>query len=391
MAESAAHGRAPWGRILLVYAAGLAAALALGKIGPAAPPIQAELGLTLDQVGWTVSAIAALAAALGLPVGLWCRRIGARNAVLLGLAILALAGPIAALADGPGTLIAGRLAEGIGYLLIVVAGAALLMRLSEGPSQAAALALWGTFIPVGLALGAALAGWLTPLLGWRGWLAAACLPPALLAAALAAFVPGGDAAPADDRHGRPRPGELAPSALLAAGFFAISAVGVAVLALLPSFLVERRGADLAAAGNATALASLASIAGSLLAAWLMGRGVGLRALSLAALVMPAAAWPVFATAMPPAATVPAAALVLVANGVVVSAMFGAVPRLIRHPDHAAVASGLVAQLGSLGSLVGPPLFGAVVAASGWQTLPAVALGLSVVGVVLLWRAARGAA
>ena len=60
----------------------------------------------------------------------------------------------------------------------------------------------------------------------------------------------------------------------------------------------------------------------------------------------------------------AAAVILLANGIVVSAMFAAVPRFARQPARIALGNGLVAQLGSLGTLLGPPLFGGAITAFG---------------------------
>jgi hypothetical protein len=74
--------------------------------------------------------------------------------------------------------------------------------------------------------------------------------------------------------------------------------------------------------------------------------------------------------------------VLVANGIVVSAMFAAVPRLARSPADIALGNGLVAQLGSLGALLGPPLFGGAIAAGGWNVVPVLILAFSLCGIAL---------
>ena len=163
---------------------------------------------------------------------------------------------------------------------------------------------------------------------------------------------------------------------------------MAVIALLPTFLVEGRAASLAGAGGATALVSLASVPGSLLAGWLMRHGAGLRALSLGSLIMPAAAVPAFVGSGSIGLVTAAAAAILFANGMVVSAMFAAVPRLAPDPSGVALGNGLIAQLGSLGTLLGPPLFGAVIGAAGWATGVALILVFALLGLVLAWAAGR---
>ena len=86
----------------------------------------------------------------------------------------------------------------------------------------------------------------------------------------------------------------------------------------------------------------------------------------------------------------AAAVILLANGIVVSAMFAAVPRFARSPARIALGNGLVAQLGSLGTLLGPPLFGGAITAVGWQVAPVLILGFSLCGIALALAAEAAA-
>ena len=379
-----------WTRILLLYAAGLIASSFLGKIAPIGPPLQQDLGLTLAQLGWAVSGITAVAAIFGAGVGVWLARLGARRALTLGLVILAGAGMLTAAGATADLMIAARVAEGFGYLLVVVAAPTLIVRQSRGSDQATALAIWGTFVPVGLAISAFVGGVAASMIGWRGWLGLIGALPAVAAAFVMIAIPPDEPEAPDTATGTARSG-LRPLLALAAAFGCLGMIGVAVVALLPTFLVETRGAALAAAGAATAIVSLASVPGSLLAGWLMRRGAALRALSLCGLLMPLAAVPAFVTGGPMALAVAATAIVLLANGIVVSALFAAVPRLGRSPAGIALGNGLVAQLGSLGTLVGPPLFGSAIAAGGWQVVPVLILAFSLCGIALALAAEAAAA
>jgi MFS family permease len=421
--------------VLLVYGTGVLAAAALGKVAPAVSLLRADLGLSLGGVGWLVSAITAVPALLGTPAGLWVRRRGGRRALLAGLAILAVTGTAGAAAPGLGWMLAARLAEGVGFLLVVVAAPTLLVEMAATRDQPAVLALWGTCIPVGLAAGAAAGGVLAPL-GWRLWLAVpgALALPAAAASALAvpadspghplgvprtppadspghplgvprtppadspghplgvprtppADPPGADP-PAGAAPGRPvggarlRLADLRVPALLAGGFCAAVVIGGAVLGMLPAFLEGERHVGVAAGGTATALVALASVLGSLVAGWLLGRGVGLRALAAAGLLMPLASWPVVAGGSF-GGSVLAAAVLLAANGILVAGVFAAVPRVAAAPDHLAVVNGLVAQLGSAGSVLGPPLLAWAVGAEGWRVLPPFVAVFTVLCLILL--------
>ena len=228
-----------WTRILLLYAAGLIASSFLGKIAPIGPPLQQDLGLTLAQLGWAVSGITAVAAIFGAGVGVWLARLGARRALTLGLVILAGAGMLTAAGATADLLIAARVVEGFGYLLVVVAAPTLIVRQSRGPDQATALAIWSTFVPVGLAVSAFAGGAAASVIGWRGWLGLIGALPAVAAALVMIALPPDEPQAADPAARTPRSG-LRPLLALAAAFGCLGMIGVVVVALLPTFLVEAR-------------------------------------------------------------------------------------------------------------------------------------------------------
>jgi predicted MFS family arabinose efflux permease len=383
--------------VLLVYGAGVLAATALGKVAPAVPLLRDDLGLPLGLLGWLVSAITAVATLLGTPAGLWVRRRGGRRALLAGLAVLAAAGAAGAAAPGAGWMLAARVAEGVGFLLVVVAAPTLMTQMADREHQPAVLALWGTAIAVGLAASAAAGGVLAPL-GWRLWLAAPGLLAAPLAAAVALLVPPDEPGHPSEVPRTPpagparlRAADLRLPALLAGGFCAVVAIASALLGMLPTFLVEAQGGGSATAGSATALVALSSVLGSLAAGWLLGRGLGPRALLAAGLLMPLASFPVVRAGGSFGASVLAAAALLAANGVVVAGVFAAVPRMAAAPDHLAVVNGLIAQLGSAGTLLGPPLFALAVGVAGWGTFPPLVAAFTGLGLVALLLAEKGAA
>jgi hypothetical protein len=107
--------------------------------------------------------------------------------------------------------------------------------------------------------------------------------------------------------------------------------------------------------------------------------------------MPLASWPVVRAGGSFGGSVLGAAALLAANGVVVAGVFVAVPRVAAAPDHLAVVNGLVAQLGSAGSLLGPPLFAWAAGAAGWQVFPPLVAAFTLLGLVLLLLAETRAA
>jgi len=75
-------------------------------------------------------------------------------------------------------------------------------------------------------------------------------------------------------------------------------------------------------------------------------------------------------------------LILFANGLVVSAAYANIPAVANHRMTMQSTTGLLTQLGSAGTLLGPPLF-AIIAATSPSTIPLGVLGCAIPGVAFL--------
>jgi MFS family permease len=381
-----------WRAIFIAYGIGVAAAVQVGRVAPAADALRHQIALGLATLGWAVSLITCASALLGIAAGYWVARKGPRFALRAGSLALAAAVLASAVAPSAPFLLAARLAEGFGYLAIAVAAPTLISDAASPGDRPAALALWGTFFTLGLSLAAVAGGSLSGLWGWRGWFGANA--GLMLAAALAALaLPAGPAR--SDAPAGPAPAARLrlPRApwLLGAAFLGLTLLQLALLSMLPSFLVEVRHETPAAAGSLTGLVALASIAGSL-AYGLMANRLGASTIILAAAALLAAsAFPAFG-AGPGRLPILFATLAVFAGGILMAFTFAAVPRLVADPARIGPANGLITQLGSLGALTGPPLVGALVSAEGWAALSAliVLFTLSFVALALAANAAAPA-
>src|SRR3546814_9596014 len=136
--------------------------------------------MALGTAGWVMGVFALIGVVGGIPAGAAVSRFGDRRLIVLGLALIALGSAAGALAGTVSMLLAARVVEGAGLLLIIVAAPAVLDRFAASRDRDLAFGIWGSFMPVGIAM-ALLIG---PLLeGWRPfWLANAGL--AVVAAVL---------------------------------------------------------------------------------------------------------------------------------------------------------------------------------------------------------------
>lgn len=374
----------------VVLAGGVLAASDLGIVAPVASTLERDLRVSGLVAGWATSVITALAAAAGLPVARWTRHHEPARLFAYGLGLLAVAGvATGGLTSSAWSLIGLRALSGVGYLLIVIMGPAVLVGLTTRSARNAVLGLWGLCIPGGLAVAAAVGGLFAGSLGWRLWLATPGIGAVMLLLIAGRRWSGATKQPGDAEADYPAhawssdgPAGLRGPTLLAAGFGLVAMIGVAIVTLLPAYLQSTTWLSSSEAGSYTALVAVTSVPGTLLAGWLLHRRVGARPLLIVGLVMPVGALLCFAVPVPVGAQVGGAMLVLFANGLVVSAAYATIPAVANHRMTVQSTTGLLTQLGSAGTLLGPPLF-ASIAATSPRTIPLGVLGCAILGIAFL--------
>jgi len=373
----------PWPRIITLWLLGVLAAAQFAKMSVIGPLMQEQGHLTLSQLGWLISLLEVGGGLFGFVAGLALARSGVRRFLLAGLAILAATSLMETLTTDITLLFAARAVEGIGYLLVVIAAPTAISAIAHEDTRPRALALWSTFVPVGIALGAAVTGAVLPAFGVRGIMALWTGTIVLGGLGIARMKIG--AAP------RQRLKLPDPAAWLSTFGFGLYTVFIsAVTMLLPSFLIEQSGAGLAEAAGIAALASLASLPGAGVAIWSMREGVmpAKRSAMLAVVALLATVPLILAlyhgTGMALGVRGALAVLAVMVSGLVPPVMFARLPQQAgaASPEdpRIATANGLVTQFGAGGALVGPPLGGWIVSVWGWG---AVGVGASAVLLAML--------
>ncbi|MCX5366651.1 MFS transporter [Streptomyces sp. NBC_00124] len=383
---SAPPGQAEAGErrvIALVYLAGVSAAVALGRFIPLEAQVRDAFGLSLTAFGWLVSGVTVVAACLAVPTGLWVSRRDLGRVLSAGLGVMLLGGLLEVAAPVAFVLYGARVLEGAGYLAVVVTGPLILSSRCGPATQRGALALWSTFVPVGMAFASAI-GALGGAVGWRVAGALTLLPAvAALAGALGWLT--GVRGRADEQYVGHSTG-FGPVLQLSLSFALLALLGVTAVALLPN-LAAHRGVPSAVGGVTAAVVSLAAVPGGLLAGLLLGRGIGPRALAMAVLAMPCAAVVMYQVA-PWAVIAVGAAVMQFAGGLVLAVLYANVPSVARSPHELGRGYGLLNQAGSAGTLLGPPAFGFAVTRSGWASATVLVTAVALGGLALFLVATR---
>ncbi|SFR17423.1 MFS transporter [Poseidonocella sedimentorum] len=380
--------------VFLIWFAGLGAAAQFGKVAIAIDGVAARYPVSPAQIGFLVSAVGLCGLIFGIAAGVIVGRIGFRRAIVYGLASGGVLSFVEASLPGYPLMIALRLIEGASHILIVVAGPVLISSHSSGRARSAAMALWGTFFAVSYALLALLA---PPVLALGG------LPALLIAHGGIMLALAGTlfvALPADEPS-VPLPNRsrsslsdwiavhrrIYASPVVAApglGFVWYTAAYVALLTYLPGFVAEPLRPGFSAS------MPLASLCLSLTLGVLALRYfnpvpvaqagfllMGLMVLPLALTLGQDGIFTLLAIAM------------MCVSGFSSSASFALLGALSDSLTDRANAAGALAQMGNVGSTLGPPILAFLIAQSGFSGVVGYVLVLCAGGIAVhAWLARR---
>ncbi|MEX0307768.1 MAG: MFS transporter [Ruegeria sp.] len=345
-------------QVVLIWFAGLGAATQFAKI---AVPF-ADIGLLYpDQaavIGWLLSIISMMGAALGAISGAITARIGPSRLLLSGLVLGGVLSLLQASLPGFQSMLASRVVEGLSHLAIVVAAPTLIAQITTGRARYNAMVLWSTFFGVAFALNA----WLgLPIVDRFGIPAYFALHGALMLSVaglimlsrlktdlgLSDGMSWGLSSVLDIHLKTYRSPFISAPAI---GWFFYTLTFVSLLAILPGRLPEDQGASIAAlmplAGIVLSWLLVPFLLTVLSCVTVVNLGFGLGTLTIIALFLGA----------PLAFGCIALFAVL---GLVQGGSFAAVPELNDTAETQALSYGAIAQMGNAGNLLGTPILLAI--------------------------------
>jgi EmrB/QacA subfamily drug resistance transporter len=152
-------------------------------VATALSAIQRDLGASLEDLEWTVTAYTLSFAVLLMTGAALGDRYGRRRMFAAGLTVFALASAACALATGTGTLIAARAVQGAGAAMIMPLALGLLNAAFPPERRGWATGIYGSVTGLAAVLGPVLGGAITEGIAWQ-WIFWLNVPIGLLAAPL---------------------------------------------------------------------------------------------------------------------------------------------------------------------------------------------------------------
>lgn len=375
---------APW----LVIAAGIVAAMHIGKLPPTIPVLQQQLSLSLNQSGFLLAAIQVAGIAMALCIGLMAEKIGLKRLQVGGLLVLAVASVMGSFSGSFVALFAARLLEGFGFLSIVLAGPSLIKQLVPAQKLKPVLGFWAAYMGLGVATSLVLAPLLLHVMTWPYVWVLYALLALVMAGLLWRFVPNVHAA----KHADAPPlrqllkqtlSHPAPW-LLGILFSSYTSQWFAVTSFLPTIYANAQ-IPATQVGLLTALVCLSNVGGPIVAGMMLQHGRPAWVLLSAGFVlMMVGAVVAFAGegVLPFALQYCGVLLFSAGGGLIPGVVFAYVVYLAPSQQTVASTMGWVQQWSALGQFCLPPLMGSLVTWWGtWRNAWVVCVALGLVGML----------
>lgn len=380
-----------WPTIFLLVGAGIISAWQVGKMPVALASLQSDLALDLAVASWLLSAFAFVGAIAGAPIGLLVDHLGAKRMTIAGLLVQGLASAVGAMTSDAILLGATRVAEGVGFLAVIVAAPALIVSVASPANRERAMALWATFMPAGMS-SIMLAGAALQNVSWRSfWLFIGVTHFAYVATLVPALRRHADLK--GDRRNVQQDMKLAIRSRgpwLLGGLFAAQATAFfALFGFLPSILSERLAIEGAAAAVLSAIAVAASAVGNLITGRLLARGIAPpRLLIISFATLACSAFGIFSGNGSGMMAYILCIVFSIAGGVIPVVIFNAAPSSAPRPELIGLTLGFAMQGNNVGLALGPAATGALVSAFGWSAIPYLILTAAVSAVALTFAHSR---
>ncbi len=375
-----------WFGIGVCFGAGLAAAFTMTKASPAALDLTADLHLSLLQIGWVMSMVALATVLLGVICGRLVQRFGALTILTGGVLILLIAPLTSWFVNSATLLLFERAAEGVGVILVMVAGPAMIIALSKPGDIGLSMGVWALWMPVGSSLIFLLAPLLLAGGGWRTlWLSSGIM--AMLILPLLGKLPRVSVSASP--QSLPSGIGICGAMLLGLIFACFSGGFFSILTYLPTYLHTVHGLTTTQASLLAALLPAVLMCGNMLGGALLHRGLHpAHLMATCALLISTTLWAALAVGEGVVGILLLTLFGLV-TGIVPTAIFAQAPRFTAAPTATGLVIGIVVTGQGTGILLGPPLIGYLVGPThNWVAAHTVLLILPLIIAALSTQLAR---
>ncbi|MDF3134538.1 MFS transporter [Pseudomonas extremaustralis] len=348
-------------KLLVIYSLGVLAAMSVGGAIPVLDSIAAEFHPDGPAMVGLIVSLPSLMVVLGaLAVGYLVDRFGDKLVLIIGTFVL-VAGDVLVVSAGDLTmLLAGRVINGLGYVLMSVSAITLLIRVTPAVQRHMAIAVWATFVPMSMIVPFLTASWVAG--NWRYEFIAHGVVAFMVILMLMASIPSREK-PSEQRSRISGLGRVIRSPwpyMLGISIGGDAFLHVGIISTLGPYLQKEYGADLMFVNGCNIVAMVLNMIGCLTFGKLLQTRlspVKVGVFSILATGIPAIA--IYSLPIGAAASIACSWFLMFFSGVL-TGMWSFVPNVAPSESSIGATSGLVTQLTLLGVLLSGPICFAVI-------------------------------
>ncbi len=361
-----------WVILAVAYITSVAAPVAQFKVPPIMPVLMEAFGLNLASAGMLMSVFAITGFILALPAGIILQKLGLKITGLIAMGSIVIGSLLGVIAGSSGLLLFSRVIEGIGMGLIAVVAPASIAMWFPPEKRGTPMGIWATWVPLGSVLMFLLAPTLTSAYGWQAawWFSAVFGIVAFILVWVFLKAPPLPAETTETVSSEEEPFNMGKALanrdiwLLGALFGLFNMATISISTYYPTFLTEVRGYTMASAST-TASTSMIVLLFSAPLAGILSDKLGSRKMFFT--------WPflIIAILFLLPFTIQGSAIPLWLGflgafaGIIPAATFSAAPEIMKKPELSGLGMAVVTLGQNLGMFIGPLIFAAFQASSGW--------------------------
>jgi len=332
----------------------------IAKLGPSMTLIISEYSMSLTEAGVLASTFTLLTIFVGALVGNLMPQIGVKRLICSAMMLSTIGGIVALASSDYEALIIGRALEGIGLIIMMIAGPTAVSMFTALDSRAKHMGLWAAFMPLGTGLSFLLAPYIIPTDGWRGlWLFSIIFSATSLLSALT-FVPNDKQPISFSIDNRKLRKTLAQTPLIWLGIiFAMhSLVFHVILQFIPVYGTQSLHASFTTISLVVGAFCILNVFGNLIAGNAIHRGISpSRLIQLQFVAAPILGLIVFTSNFPDIVKLGTIILGAFFTSMVPTSCFTLIAKLADEPADIPAYNGLMLQVQGAGILFGPSLTG----------------------------------
>ena len=338
---------------IIYYGVGLLAASTIGIVSYQLLNLRESFAFAAITEGLVLSVITLFGATIGFPAATLIVRLPIRAVLVAGLGILVVSDFSAVLSSSGAIFLASRGLAGLGFILLVTALPNVISALPEVNVRQVTLTMWGAYLPLGIAAGIGIA-----MLSGENWKLSFGIHAIFSGLAIIAlFCSSTGSEVRNSTFGGVTRFLTDPLVwLFSGGFCAFAAIFFIIIGMLPSLLQDATSLDQFLAGILTSIVCLFGVITSILLSVFPPNAARFSTVTSIAFLTSGVVGVVFFSSLEvvPLAIV-GAVLIIALTALVPSIVFSSFPQVVETTEQTTLLSGIVTQMGNLGSLTGPPL------------------------------------